>query len=47
MEIEKYKKGSRIDRQSLPSWERGLKFAEAMQDGLVDGSLPSWERGLK
>ena len=26
--------------ESLPSRERGLKFAEAMQDGLVSGVAP-------
>ena len=32
---------------SLPSWERGLKSANALVDSPADASLPSWERGLK
>ena len=32
---------------SLPSWERGLKLPQYLQDSLCNWSLPSWERGLK
>ena len=32
---------------SLPSWERGLKFAEKLLQKQHKRSLPSWERGLK
>ena len=32
---------------SLPSWERGLKFAGKQNNNGVFMSLPSWERGLK
>ena len=32
---------------SLPSWERGLKFSNTEQLGVLPSSLPSWERGLK
>ena len=27
-------------KPSLPSWERGLKLAEGMQDGMVKGVAP-------
>ena len=33
--------------QSLPSWERGLKFAVEQVKDKEEPSLPSWERGLK
>ena len=33
--------------QSLPSWERGLKYIEEVEDEVTGESLPSWERGLK
>ena len=33
--------------RSLPSWERGLKLAEADACKPWIQSLPSWERGLK
>ena len=33
--------------ESLPSWERGLKFALWMVCRPTGRSLPSWERGLK
>ena len=32
---------------SLPSWERGLKYAVILGYCVVVTSLPSWERGLK
>ena len=32
---------------SLPSWERGLKFANTDNIRRFFSSLPSWERGLK
>ena len=32
---------------SLPSWERGLKFALEQVKDKEEPSLPSWERGLK
>ena len=33
--------------QSLPWWERGLKFIKPHNLALRIKSLPSWERGLK
>ena len=33
--------------ESLPSWERGLKFALEQVKDKEEPSLPSWERGLK
>ena len=33
--------------ESLPTWERGLKHAECVGQGVVRQSLPTWERGLK
>ena len=32
---------------SLPSWERGLKYAHGGTAFAEEQSLPSWERGLK
>ena len=32
---------------SLPSWERGLKYACRTPPSCRGKSLPSWERGLK
>ena len=37
----------RIDVESLPSWERGLKHLVKVDEIRVCESLPSWERGLK
>ena len=34
-------------KQSLPSWERGLKCLTTVKSVFVVPSLPSWERGLK
>ena len=34
-------------KESLPSWERGLKFLKGSGENGDDRSLPSWERGLK
>ena len=34
-------------RQSLPSWERGLKYETVEAVNAAAESLPSWERGLK
>ena len=36
-----------IPMRSLPSWERGLKYAYLSVAFIVIQSLPSWERGLK
>ena len=33
--------------ESLPSWERGLKYSNALYSDDLPWSLPSWERGLK
>ena len=33
--------------ESLPSWERGLKFLLRIRKKCLLKSLPSWERGLK
>ena len=33
--------------ESLPSWERGLKFKYSASSTRPLSSLPSWERGLK
>ena len=33
--------------ESLPSWERGLKFGTGLILAGTGASLPSWERGLK
>ena len=33
--------------QSLPSWERGLKYIKEATNVIENPSLPSWERGLK
>ncbi len=33
--------------ESLPSWERGLKYGEAQDETQDEASLPSWGRGLK
>ena len=32
---------------SLPTWERGLKYASLNRFNLREESLPTWERGLK
>ena len=34
-------------KQSLPSWERGLKQQWIFRRATHARSLPSWERGLK
>ena len=36
-----------VEKRSLLSWERGLKFSWIGMDPVVDVSLLSWERGLK
>ena len=33
--------------ESLPSWERGLKYMIKLKTCFPRSSLPSWERGLK
>ena len=33
--------------ESLPSWERGLKYKSTCNSLMHCQSLPSWERGLK
>ena len=35
------------NKESLPSWERGLKYIDSESSEVVFESLPSWERGLK
>ena len=38
---------STYSAQSLPSWERGLKWYDSHRNCGCSRSLPSWERGLK
>ena len=41
-----WKKGV-LRKESLPSWECGLKFKQSNCNGIKRASLPSWECGLK
>ena len=47
IEISMSAMGASLSKSSLPSWERGLKFAEYKGLDISGLSLPSWERGLK
>ena len=47
IEIEQLIEDYERARESLPSWERGLKSVSEMVAIGSAWSLPSWERGLK